>query len=160
MLSGSEIFAQVLSFFLLLFLLRKFAWKRILGLLDQRREKISAQLEEIENSKLEVVRLKSDYEAKISDIAKQAQKEIDQAVEQAKTVSAQMRKKANEEAQDIITDARQQVKYEVSKVQEQLKEQIVDIALEAAKTVIQEKLTEDGDRKIVEDFIRELEKTE
>lgn len=160
MLSGSEILAQILSFFLLLFLLRQFAWKKILGLLDQRKEKISTQLGEIEDAKLEIVRLKADYESKISNIASQAQEKINQAVEQAKIVTVQMRKKAHEEAQDIITDARQQVKYEVTKVQEQLKERIVDIALGAARTVIQEKLTEDGDRKIVEDFIQEIEKAE
>ena len=160
MLSGSEILAQVLSFFLLLFLLRKFAWKKILGLLDQRKEKISSQLGEIENTKFEIARLKEDYESKLSNISSQAQAKINQAVEQAKIVTAQMRKKAHEEAQDIITDARQQVKYEVSKVQEQLKERIVDIALGAARSVIQEKLTEDGDRKIVEDFIREVQKAE
>lgn len=157
MLSGSEILAQVLSFFLLLFLLRIFAWKKILGLLDQRKEKISSQLGEIENTKIEIANLKSDYESKISNIASQAQEKINQAVEQAKIVTAQMRKKAHEEAQDIIIDARAQVKYEVSKVQEQLKERIVDIALGAAKSVIQERLTEEGDRKIVENFIKEVE---
>lgn len=160
MLSGSEILAQVLSFFLLLFLLRIFAWKKILGLLDQRKEKISSQLGEIENTKLEIARLKSDYELKISNIANEAQAKINQAVEQAKIVTGQMRKKAHEEAQDIINDARAQVKHEVSKVQEQLKEKIVDIALGAASTLIQEKLTGEGDRKIVEDFIREVQKAE
>ena len=160
MLSASEILAQILSFFLLLFLLRQFAWKKILGLLDQRKEKISSQLGEIENTKLEIAKLKADYESKISTINAAAQAKIDEAIEEAKEINAQMRKKAHEEAQDIIIDARQQVKYEVSKAQEQLKEKIVDIALGAARTVIQEKLTEDGDRKIVEDFIREVQKTE
>ena len=51
MLSASEVFAQILSFFLLLFLLRKFAWKKILGLLDQRKEKITSDFKEIENNK-------------------------------------------------------------------------------------------------------------
>jgi F-type H+-transporting ATPase subunit b len=160
MLSVNEIFAQTLSFFLLLFLLRTFVWKRILGLLDQRKEKIKVEFGEIENTKLEIARLKTDYESKISNIADQAQAKINEAVEQAKIIAVQMRKKAHEEAQDIITDARQQVKYEVSKAQEQLKERIVDIALGAARTVIQEKLTGDGDRKIVEDFIQEIQKTE
>lgn len=160
MLSGSEILAQILSFFLLLFLLRIFAWEKILGLLDQRKEKISSQLGEIENTKLEIAQLKADYESKISNVAALAQAKINEAVEQAKVVSTQMRKKAHEESQDIIMDARQQVKYEVSKVQEQLKERIVDIALDAARSVIQEKLTGDGDRLIVEDFIREVEKAE
>lgn len=158
MLSGSEILAQILSFFLLLFLLRIFAWKKILSLLDERRDKISFQLGEIEHAKLEAAKLQSDYESKLAEITSLAQAKINEAVEQAKVTSAQMRKKAHEEAQDIIKDARVQVKYEVSKVQEQLKEKIVDIALDAARSVIQEKLTEDGDRKIVEDFIREVEK--
>jgi F-type H+-transporting ATPase subunit b len=160
MLSGSEILAQIISFFLLLFLLRMFAWKKILGLLDQRKEKISSDLGDIENTKQEIARLKSDYESKIATIASSAQEKIDEAIKEAKEINVQMRKKAHEEAQDIINDARKQVKYEVSKVQEQLKEKIVDIALGAARNVIQEKLTEDGDRKIVEDFIREVQKEE
>ncbi len=160
MLSANEIIAQILSFFLLLFLLRHFAWKKILGLLDRRREKISSELGEIENTKLEIARLKADYESKIASIHQQAQAKIDEAIEEGKKINAQMRKKAHEDAQDIIADARNQVKYEVSKAQEQLKDKIVDIALGAARTVIQEKLTEDGDRKIVEDFIKEIEQVE
>ena len=160
MLSASEIIAQILSFFLLLFLLRHFAWKKILGLLDRRREKISFDLGEIENSKLEIARLKADYDSKITSIHQQAQAKMNEAIEEGKKINAQMRKKAHEEAQDIITDGRNQVKYEVSKAQEQLKDKIVDIALAAAKTVIQDKLTEVGDRKIVEDFIKEIESAE
>ena len=160
MLSASEIIAQILSFFLLLFLLRHFAWKKLLGILDQRREKISSELGAIENTKLEIARFKADYESKIASIHQQAQAKINEAIEEGKKINAQMHKKAHEDAQDIITDARNQVKYEVSKVQEQLKDKIVDIALGAARTVIQEKLTEDGDRKIVEDFIKEIEQVE
>ena len=160
MLSANEVFAQILSFFLLLFLLRQFAWKKILGVLDQRKEKISTELSAIENTKLEIAKVKADYESKIASIQAQAQTKIDEAVQQAKIISTQMRKEAHADAQDIITEAREQVKYEVSKVQEQLKEQIVDIALGAARTVIQEKLTEEGDRKIVENFIKEIESVE
>lgn len=160
MLSASEILAQVLSFFILLFLLRQFAWKKILSLLDQRKEKISAELGEIENTRLQIANLKADYESKISNLATVAQEKINQAVEQAKAVTVQMRKKAHEEAQDIIVAARLQVKIEVSKAQDQLKERIVDLVLDAARIVIQEKLTEDGDRKIIEDFIQEIQKVE
>jgi F-type H+-transporting ATPase subunit b len=160
MLSGSEILAQIMGFFLLLLLLRIFAWKKILGLLDQRKEKIATEFSQIDDAKRKIAQLKSDYEDKIAHIDALAQAKINEAVEQAKAASAQIRKKAHEEAQDIIIDARQQVKYEVTKVQEQLKEKIVDIALGAARSVIQEKLTEVQDRKIVEEFIREVQKAE
>ena len=160
MLCASEIVAQILSFFILLFLLKHFAWKKILNLLDERKEKISSQLGEIEATKLEVAKLKSEHESQLAAIAAQAQGKIDQAIAQAKIINSQMRKEAYAQAQDIITDARKQVKYEVSKVQEQLKDKIVDIALGAARNVIQEKLNEAGDRKIVENFIQELEQAE
>ena len=39
--STNEIFAQIVGFLLLLFLLRAFAWKKLLRLLDDRRERIS-----------------------------------------------------------------------------------------------------------------------
>jgi F-type H+-transporting ATPase subunit b len=157
MLSASEIFAQILSFFLLLFLLRFFVWKKILGLLDQRKERIRSEFEKIEESKLEISRLKADYESRMAVIQDQAELKIKEAIEQGRKINAQMRKQAHEDAQDIIIDARNQVKYEVSQVQEKLKDKIVDIALGAARSVIQEKLTEDGDRRIVEDFIKDLE---
>jgi F-type H+-transporting ATPase subunit b len=157
MLSASEIFAQVLSFFLLLFLLKLFAWKKILNLLDQRKEKIRSEFEKIENSKLEISKLKADYESKMLSIHEQAEVKIQEAIEEGRKLNAQMRKQAHENAQDIINDARKQVKHEISQVQEKLKDRIVDIALDAARNVIQEKLTEDGDRKIVEDFIKEME---
>lgn len=160
MLSANEIFAQILSFFLLLFLLRVFAWKKILKVLDQRKEKITGQLQEIEDTKLEIAKIKADYESRMALIQEQAQAKINEAIEEAKIINSQMRKQAHEDAQDIITDARNQVKYEVSKAQEQLKDKIVDIALGAARNLIQERFTEDADRKIVEDFIKEVEKVE
>lgn len=158
MLSANEILAQVLSFFLLLFLLKNFAWKKILKLLDERKEKISSELSQIEEAKSRIAGIKEDYESKMALIQEQAKAKIDEAIEEGREINAQMRKKAHEEAQDIITDARNQVKYEVAKVQEQLKEKIVEIALDAARNLIQEKLTGEGDRKIVEDFIKEIEK--
>ncbi|MFA6130293.1 MAG: F0F1 ATP synthase subunit B [Candidatus Omnitrophota bacterium] len=160
MLSASEIFAQVLSFFLLLFLLRIFAWKKILGLLDQRKDRIHSEFEKIEEVKLEISKLKSDYESKIAAIHELAEVKIKEAVEEGRKISAQMHKQAYENAQDIINDARKQVKYEISQVQEKIRDKIVDIALGAARSVIQEKLTEDGDRKIVESFIKEMENAE
>jgi F-type H+-transporting ATPase subunit b len=157
MLSASEIFAQILSFFLLLFLLRLFVWKKFLGLLDQRKERIRSEFEKIEETKLEIGKLKTEYESRMLFIQEQAQAKIKEAVDEGRKLSAQIRKQAHEEAQDIIDDARKQVKHEVSQAQDKLKDRIVDIAMESARSLIQEKLTEDGDRKIVEDFIKEME---
>ena len=54
LLSTSEIIAQVVNFLLLLILMRVFFWKKVLKLLDERRDRISSQLEHIENTKKEI----------------------------------------------------------------------------------------------------------
>ncbi|MFA5005813.1 MAG: hypothetical protein WC561_06820, partial [Candidatus Omnitrophota bacterium] len=96
-------------------------------------------------------------EKKVSEIEGYARERIKEAVEQGRKANEEMRKKAHEQAQDIIENAKEGVKYELSQVREKLKDEIVDIAIRAAETVIREKFTEEDDRKIVEDFIRELE---
>lgn len=157
MLSASQVFAQAISFLLLLVLLRVFFWKKFLSLLDQRAARISKELRDIEDAKNDTARIQAEYEKKVSEIEGYARERIKEAVEQGRKANEEMRKKAHEQAQDIIENAKEGVKYELSQVREKLKDEIVDIAIRAAETVIREKFTEDDDRKIVEDFIRELE---
>ena len=122
LLSTNEIVAQVANFLLLLFFLRVFFWKRILKLLDERKARIAAELEKIENSKKEVADLKSDYESKINSIEETAQVKIRQALEESKSMASQIARDANQEAQKIIASAKADIKYEIAKAREELKE--------------------------------------
>ncbi|MFA6217943.1 MAG: F0F1 ATP synthase subunit B [Candidatus Omnitrophota bacterium] len=157
LLSGSEIVAQVLSFLLLLFVLRVFAWKKILALLDQRKERIAAEFRNIEDTKLQVARIRDEYEAKLKGIEAAAKLRIQEAVVDSRKIVEDSRKKAHEEAQEIITNAQASVKYELSKAKQELKKEIVDLAIGAAENVIQERLTEAEDRKLVEDFLKRMD---
>ena len=56
----------------------------------------------------------------------------------------------------IFEKARENIKVEIARAEERLKNKIVDIAIEAAEKVIEEKLSESGDRKLVEGFINKL----
>ena len=60
LLSTNEIIAQIASFLLLFIILKAFAWKRVLRILDQRAERIAAEFKSIEDSKEGVAALKSE----------------------------------------------------------------------------------------------------
>jgi F-type H+-transporting ATPase subunit b len=158
LLSANEIIAQVLGFLLLLFLLRIFAWKRILGILDERKERISSEFKRIEDAKLEIERLKSEYALKMSGFDKAASVKINEAIEQAKKITEESRKKANEEAQNIINHAKEDIKYELAKSKEELKVQIIDLTVKATENLIREKMTSENDEKLVKDFLDNLDK--
>jgi F-type H+-transporting ATPase subunit b len=157
MLSANEIIAQVISFLILLFLLRAFAWKKVLKLLDDRKEKISLELQEIEEAKQEITGLKADYEAKLSSIEQVTAAKIQEAIAEGKMVQEEIRKRANENAQEIIENAKKNIKYELAQAKEELKNDIIDLTIGATEHIIREKLTGEDDKKLINEFLQTLD---
>jgi len=157
LLSTSEIFAQVVSFLLLLWLLRAFAWKRLLKLLDERKARIATELNNIEKAKADVEGMKSAYAEKLAKIEDQARERIAQAVNEARRLAAEVKSKAEKDSEEIFKGARENIKAEVAKAREDLKDQIADLSIAVAEKVIQEKLSEEGEKRLALDFLNRLE---
>ena len=157
LISANEVVAQVISFLILLFLLRVLAWKKILKLLDDRKEKIAGEFKKIEDTKAEVAGLRADFEAKLISIDEIAEKKIEEAVAEGRKITDEVRKEAQLNAQMIINDAKESIKYELSRAKEELKIKIVDLTIRATENVIQEKLTEEVDKKLVEQFLDKID---
>jgi len=158
LLSANELIAQIVNFLLLLALLRVFMWKRILKLLDDRREKISSELKNIDDVKSEVERLRLEYEAKISSTEELSRSKIEAAIEEGRRVAQKIKDEAEQDSERIASEAKETIKRELSKAKEELQTEIVDITIKIAEKVIEEKLSEGTDKKIVEDFLNRIDK--
>jgi len=156
-LSASELFAQVISFLILFFILRAFAWKRILKLLDDRKARIAADLAKIEQAKKDVGQLKNDYQAKLDNIDQVALAKVHEAIAEGRKITDEVRKNAHLEAQEIIENARQNIKHELTKAKEELKDRVIDLTIQVAEDIIREKLTVDQDRKLVAEFLDKVD---
>ena len=158
MLSANEIVAQIINFLLLMFLLRIFLWKRVLRLLDERKQRIASEFENIKNSKESLEKLRTEYEAKLSSIDDTARIKILEAVDKGNLIVEQVTEEAHLEAIKIIDSAKRDIKYEILKAKDQLKDQIVEHTMKAAQDVIKEKLTTEEDKKIIEGFLKEIDR--
>ena len=158
LLSANEIVAQVINFLLLLFLLRIFLWKRLLKLLDDRRERIASEFKKIEDNKKEIEGLKAEYEAKIGSIEEVARKRILEAVSEGKNIVEEIKKKANLDAEKIMESTKLDIKYEVARAKEELKNEIIDLTIKATEHLLQEKFTVEDDKKLIEDFLKKADK--
>jgi len=156
LLSANEIAAQVVSFLLLLFLLRRYMWKPFLKVLDTRGRTVSDELKKIEDTKLEVEKMKADYEDKLSHIEDTARAKVEEAIREGRRVTDEIRADADDKAKKMIENAKAIINDELGKAKEDLRETVVDLALGAAEKVIDEKLTSDGDRKLVKDFLKNV----
>ena len=81
-INGTLLF-QFLNFFVLVAILAKFAYKPMLKVLEERRNKISSDLNDAEQSRLAAEKLKADYEQQLQTAQEKAQAIIDKAVKQA-----------------------------------------------------------------------------
>ena len=158
LLSTSEIIAQVINFLLLLVLMRVFFWKRVLKLLDERRERIASQLENIESAKKEVEKLKDDYQKELNAIEAIKKLKIQEGIEVGRKEADEIRREALLNAQRIMDSAESDIKQEIAKARDALKDEIVNLTISGVENVVGEKLTEESDRKLVRDFLDNIEK--
>ena len=158
LLSTNELIAQIIGFLILLVLLRAFAWKKILGALDKRKEQIASGFQEIEEAKADIERMRLDYDAKLSSIEQAAKHKIHEAVNESKVILEDARKNAHIQAQEIIDNAKSSIKYELAKAKDDLKNEIIELTIKASENVIKEKLTEKGDRVLVQEFLDGVDK--
>lgn len=159
LLSTSEIAAQIISFLILVFILRAFAWKRILLLLDQRKERIASDFRQIEDAKLQIEKLKVSYEEKMSTIEESARVKIQEAVDESRHVAQEIKEKAQADSKIMMAKAQENIKIGLAQAKEELKERIVELTINAAEHIIKEKLDSEKDKKLISGFLEELEKT-
>ena len=81
-INGTLLF-QFINFFVLVAILAKFAYKPLLKVLEDRRNKIASDLDNAAKARETAEKMKADYEAKISDDRAEAQAIVDKAVKQA-----------------------------------------------------------------------------
>lgn len=157
LLSASQIFAQIVSFLILFFVLRAIVWKNFLKVLDSRKEKISSELKKIEEIKSDVEGVRTDYEDKLAKWEETARALAEETISDGKRIAEEIRENAKKEGQKIIDDSRELIKGEIVDARYALKEEIVDLVIDAAGHVIEERLTEDKDKKLVEEFLKGMD---
>ena len=149
-------FWQTLLFVLLLFLLKKYAWKPILDALNSREEGIKNALEEAEKARQEMVDLKSNNEK----ILKEARAERDSLLKDARTMKENMISEAKEEAQaqasKIINQAKTTIENEKRAAITELRNQVAELSIGIAEKILKDELSEkDKQVELIEKMLQE-----
>jgi F-type H+-transporting ATPase subunit b len=136
------IFWMTLSFAILLFILRKFAWKPIMKLLREREGDIEDSLRAAEKAKEEMKELKFSNEQ----LLKEAKEERDAILREARKIKEKLiddaKLKANEEANRIVESAKERIENEKQAAMVSLKNEIASISIEVAEKILKQELSE------------------
>ncbi len=161
MVCTSEVLIQIVNFLILLAILRKFVWKKVLALLDERRDRIAAEFKRIDDEKNSIETLRHEYENKLKDIELAAKARMQESIREAQRIADGIKKDAQAEAVRILETEKADIAREFAKAKEELKGQVAELVIAATENIMEEKLsdtTEEQDKKMVAKFIADMEK--
>ena len=151
-----QVLTQIVGFVIMVFLLRRFAWGPVLGLLEARRQKIAGEFEEAERRKAEAAELKTRYETELRGIEAQARQRLQEAMAEGQKLAAEIKSQAQSEATQRMQQASDEIAREREKAKEILKEQMIALSVRAAEKILRQKLDDQGQRKLAGEFIDEV----
>lgn len=151
------VFWTGLTFIFLLLILKKFAWKPILGAVSDREESIKNALKSAEEARAEMQHLQADNER----ILKEARAERDLLLKEAREMKANLIEAAKEEAQSqadtIIRQAQASIESEKQAAVADLKNQVAQLSIDIAEKVVKSELSQkDKQFKMVEGLLEDI----
>ncbi len=151
-----QVGTQILGFLLTVWILQRYAWRPLLGVLEARRQRIAGQFQEAERRRAEADSLKLRYEQELRTVDAQARKRLQEAVAEGQRVAGEIKAQAQKEAVERVERARDEIAREHEKSKEVLKEHVIQLALRSAEKVLRQNLDDAAQRRLVNEFIDEV----
>jgi len=148
---------QTVIVVVLIFLLRKFAWKPILTTINDREEGIRSAMKAAEDARQEMQNLQSDNER----ILKEARAEREALLKEAREIRQKMideaKGEAKVQAEQLISQAKEAIESEKQVAITSLKNEVADLSLQIAETLTKEQLSSDKKQtELVQKLLKEV----
>jgi F-type H+-transporting ATPase subunit b len=150
-------FWTVVVFLLLLLVLKRYAWPSLLGAVEAREKALEEMLAEAERNRAEAAKLLAEHERLIAEAKLSAHALLVEARTVAEKERALAMEKTRQEQEDLLARARRDIVAERDRAVEELRREAVDLSLAAASKLIGQRLDSDTDRKIVREYLANLE---
>ena len=153
----SLIFWTTIIFIVFFILLRKFAWKPILGAVKSREESINSALASAEAARREMQNLTADNERILQEARMERDSLLKEAREMKEKMIADSKHEAQAEGQRMIEQARAAIEAEKNAAMAELKSQVSTLSLEIAEKLLKEELSDkEAQTKLVERMLGDV----
>jgi len=150
------VWGTVVVFVLFAWILGKFAWGPLLKIVDEREKTIREQVDSAQLAAAEAKDLLVQHQELLRGAGREREEILQKAVKEAEQVRTDLMTKARADADQAVARAREQMHREKDQAIAELRAQVADIAVEAASRIVKSSLTEEAQRKLVDDYIKEL----
>ena len=139
----------IITFVILLIVLRKVAWTPLLSALEQRESTIRNSLDEAQRVRQESEQLLAENRRILANANRESARILEQGREEAERLRTSITEQARTEAQRMIDEARREIVRERQLAVQELKRTAADLALAAAGKLLRTAVTDEAHRRLV-----------
>jgi F-type H+-transporting ATPase subunit b len=155
-LQWKALLTQAIGFLVVLWLLRKYAWGKLLAFTEKRRETIAAEFENIEKAKAGAEALRRKYDEELAGIEATRRVRLQEAVHEANGIAGKIRDEARREAVELRAKTTQDVAIEMDKANAAFRDRMVDAVLTATEKLIRQRLDDAQHRRLINEYLDEV----
>src|SRR5881275_503001 len=148
--------SQVISFAIVAFLLRRFAYKPILGVLEERRQRIAEGLLNAEKIKKQLAEAEQRHAEILAKANTEAQKMIDEARESSAHLAERKEQEAIAAAEQIVAKAKEAAAFEHERQMQNLKRELGRLVIDTTAKVTGKVLTPEDEKRLQEEAARQI----
>lgn len=148
--------AQVVNFLILLFILKKFLFKPILKVLEERKVRIETSLKNAEEIEQKLLETNEKIDKMMVKASEDVQKMLDEGKKSAAEILDEARINASDIALDIAKKNEENMKQEQEKMMVEVKTHVTDLVLAVFRKVTGKVLSKDDQKKIIEKEVKNL----
>ncbi|NNE94996.1 MAG: F0F1 ATP synthase subunit B [Acidimicrobiales bacterium] len=152
----NEVIWGAVGFFIVLIFIMKFGWPAIKKSMDERTEKIQAELDAAEQAKADAEATKAEFAAKVADAKTEAARIIEEARQSADQLKADQQARLNDELAAARAAAQADIDAAKSQAMAELRGEVATIAIGAAESVVGANLDRAAQERLVEDYINRV----
>jgi F-type H+-transporting ATPase subunit b len=149
----SQLIWQIVAFGLLVYLLRRFLYRPVLKMLDERRRRIEQSMADAQTAAEKAAAAQVEFERRLAEARKEAQTVLAQANEMSAKMRDDILQTARQEAREMVDKARQEIEADRARSMAQLEKEVADLAISVSEKVLGESLDNNMQRRLINEFL-------
>jgi F-type H+-transporting ATPase subunit b len=147
----------LVCFAIAFFVLKKYAFGPIQGMIDARREQIRQSIDEADNAREQARALLEEHRALMQEARGQAEQILAEARKTREAMEVRMREETETERQRRLEETRKEIAAETARALQQIRTEVAELTVEAASRVVGRTLDSDRDRELIAEAIGSLD---
>ena len=150
------IFWTLITFVLVFFVLRWKAWGPILSLVEEREKQIASAIESAKRERAEAEKLLADQKTAIAEARREAAEMMRRNQQEVEKYREELMAKSRKEAEEFKANAQREIQEQKVKAIAEVKAMAVDLAMEVAGKLLNERMDDSKHRALAEQFVQGL----